>query len=74
MNIQEAKLVLYADDTNILVIGKDEEALQTKLSSVMNQLGVWFLKNSLIINTAKTVAMLFHLCQSKPPYKLCILL
>jgi hypothetical protein len=37
-------LVLYADDTNILVIGKDEEDLQAKLSSVMKQLEVWFLK------------------------------
>ena len=30
LNIQEAKLVLYADDMNVLVIGKDEEALQAK--------------------------------------------
>ena len=68
LNIQEAKLVLYADDTNILVIGTDE-ALQAKLSSVIKQLEVWFLKNDLIVNTTKTVAMSFHLCQSKPPYK-----
>ena len=68
LNIQEAKLVLYADDTNILVTGKDEEAQQAKLSSVMKQLEVWFLKNNLIINTTKTVTMSFHLCQSKPPY------
>ena len=39
LNIQEAKLVLYADDTNILVIGTDE-ALQAKLSSVIKQLEV----------------------------------
>ena len=42
LNIQEAKLVLYADDMNThkLVIGKDEEALQGKLSSIMEQLEV----------------------------------
>jgi hypothetical protein len=74
LNIQEAKLLLYADDTNILVIGKDEEALQAKLSSVVKQLEVWFLKNNLIVNTTKTIAMLFHLCQSKPSYKRRILL
>jgi hypothetical protein len=68
LNIQEAKLVLYADDTNILVTGKDEEAQQAKLASVMKQLEVWFLKNNLIVNTTKTVATSFHLCQSKPPY------
>jgi hypothetical protein len=65
VNIREAKLVLYAVDTNILVIGKDEEALQAKLSSIMKQLEVWFLKNHFIINITKTVAMPFHLCQSK---------
>ena len=33
-NIKEAKLVLYADGTNILVVGKDEEDLKAKVSSV----------------------------------------
>jgi hypothetical protein len=74
MNIQEAKLLLYADDTNILVTGNDEGALQAKLSSVMKQFEAWFLNNDLIINTTKTVAMSLHLCQSKPPYKPSILL
>ena len=40
LNIHEAKLVLYADDTNILVVDKDKEALQARLSSVMKQLEV----------------------------------
>jgi len=35
LNIQAAKLILYADDTNVLVVDKNEEALQTKLSLVM---------------------------------------
>jgi sarcosine oxidase/L-pipecolate oxidase len=73
LNIHEAKLVLYADDTNILVTGNDE-ALQAKLSSVMKQLEVWFLNNDHIVNTTKTVTTSFHLCQSKPPYKPSILL
>jgi hypothetical protein len=30
--------------------------------------------NDLTVNTTKTVAMSFHLCQSKPPYKQNILL
>jgi len=64
LNIQGAKLILYADDTNVLVVDKNE-ALQTKLSLVMKQLEIWFLKNDLIINTTKTVAMSFHLCHSK---------
>jgi retron-type reverse transcriptase len=28
LNIQGVKLVLFADDTNILVVGKNEDALQ----------------------------------------------
>ena len=61
-NIQEAKLVLYTGDTNILVVDKNE-ALQTVLSSVMKQLEVWFFNNDLIVNTTKTPGMSFHLCQ-----------
>jgi 16S rRNA G966 N2-methylase RsmD len=74
MNIQDTTLVVYADDTNILVTDNDKENLKAKLSSVMIQLEARFLNNDLIVNTAKTVAMSFHLCQSKPPYKQQILL
>jgi len=38
LSIQGAKLILYADDTNVLVVNRNEEALQTKLSLVMKQL------------------------------------
>ena len=61
-NIQEAKLLLYADDTNILIVDKNE-ALQARLSSVMKQLEIWFFNNDLIINTTKIAAMSLHLCQ-----------
>jgi hypothetical protein len=74
MNIQDAKPVIYADDANILVTDNDKENLQAKLSSVMKQLEAWFFNNNLIVNTTKTVAKSFHLCQSKPPYKPNILL
>jgi hypothetical protein len=74
LNIQAAKLILYIDDTNVLVTDRNEEALQMKLTLVMKQLEIWFPKNDLIINTTKTAAMSFHLCCSKPPFKLCILL
>jgi len=67
-------LILYADDTNVLVVNRNEEALQTKLSLVIKQLENWFLKNDLFINITKTAAMSFHLCRSKPPFKPLILL
>jgi len=47
LNIQGAKLILYADDMNVLVVDRNEEALQTKLYLVMKQLENWFLKNYL---------------------------
>jgi len=59
---------------NVLVIDRNEEALQTKLSLVMKQLEIWFLINDLILSTTKTVAMSFHLSHSSPPFKPCILL
>ena len=62
LNIQGTKLILYADDMNVLVIDRNEEGMQTKLSSVMKQLENWFLKNDLFINITKTAAMSFHLC------------
>jgi hypothetical protein len=74
LNIQRAKLILYADDTSVFVIDRNEEALQIKLSSVMKRLENWFLKNGLFINTTKTAAMSFHLCLSKSPFKPCILI
>jgi hypothetical protein len=64
-HIKEAKLVLYADDTNILVTGKNEEELQTSLSVTTKQLERWLCENDLIVNTTKTVAISFHSSQSK---------
>ena len=58
--------MLYADDMNILVTGKNEEELYTRLSVVTKQLDGWLYKNGLVVNTIKTVAMSFHYSQSAP--------
>ena len=68
--IKEAKLVLYADDTNILVSGKNEEELQTRLSVITKQLERWLLENDLVVNNTKTVAMSFHSSHSQASLKL----
>ena len=47
-NIQWAKLILYADDTNILITDRSQDTLQTKLSLVMKQLEIWFLNKTLL--------------------------
>ena len=46
---QRVNFVLQADDSNILVADKAEEALQHKISFAMQQLESWFWKNDLIV-------------------------
>jgi hypothetical protein len=62
-----AKVLLFADDTNLLTAGKDECFLQQKLTKVMHDVETWFEKNNLIINTQKTIAMSFHSKQMRLP-------
>jgi hypothetical protein len=69
LNIQGEKLVLYADDTNVLVMDRNEEVLKTKLIPVMEQLERWFHKNDFVVNTTKTVAMSFYFSHSKLSFK-----
>jgi hypothetical protein len=59
--LSDAEVVLFADDTNILVTDKDINTLQGKINRVMIQLESWFLRNNLVINTDKTKATLFQL-------------
>jgi hypothetical protein len=40
-NVQAAKMVLFADDTNLLITGKDESDIQYKIINVMKQLEIW---------------------------------
>ncbi|PNF29254.1 hypothetical protein B7P43_G10478, partial [Cryptotermes secundus] len=63
-HIFDGEVVLFADDTNILVTDKNINILQDKIGEVMIQLESWFSKNNLIINTEKTKAMLFQLNKS----------
>ena len=64
-----AKLVLYADDTNLLITGKDEPDLQYKIMNVMKELEIWYQKNNLVINTKKTFVMSFHSKQQRDPLR-----
>ena len=59
--MQNTKLVLFADDINMLITDKNIDAVQARLNRVIKQFETWFSYNSLIINTDKTKAMLFHL-------------
>ena len=43
--------MLYAHDMNILVTGKNEEELHSKILVVTKQLDGWLCKNDLVVNT-----------------------
>jgi retron-type reverse transcriptase len=60
INIHEDKLVMYADDINMLISDSDPRVLQIKISEVVAELETWFNRNDLIINAVKTGVMLFH--------------
>jgi hypothetical protein len=68
-NVQVAKLVLFADDTNLLITRKYKFYLQHKIINVMRELEIWFQKNNLIINIEKTFAMSFHSKQMRVPLR-----
>jgi hypothetical protein len=65
-NVHRAKVVLYADDTNLLIMGKDKAC---KLTKTIEELETWFQSNNFIINTKKTSAMSFHLKQWREPLR-----
>jgi hypothetical protein len=50
LNIMGSKIVLFADDTNILVSHKNINNLQYKLNNVMTELQTWFTLNNLVVN------------------------
>jgi hypothetical protein len=58
--LQEAKVVLFADDTNILLTDSKPLSLNEKIQNVKEQLDNWFHENQLIINTEKTNALFFQ--------------
>ena len=68
-HFQGINFVLYADDTNILVVDKEEAVLQHKITLVMRQLEIWLSKNDLIVNIDKTCAISFHPYQKYHPIK-----
>jgi hypothetical protein len=49
--MRNGKVVLFADNTNILVIEKNRNALQDKIDKVMMQLETWFSMNTMVINS-----------------------
>jgi len=44
LHVEEAELVLFVDDTNLLIIERGEDVLQHMVQEVMKKLEYWFQK------------------------------
>jgi hypothetical protein len=71
LNITGTKILLFADDTNILVTDGNINNLQDKSNNVMTELQTWFTLNNLVVNTEKTLAISFHTTQNKTSFTTC---
>jgi sarcosine oxidase/L-pipecolate oxidase len=68
-NIHGPKLVMFANDINVLITDSDVGVLQSKIDRVITELESRFNRNNLVINVGKTVVMSFHNRQLKFPVK-----
>ena len=58
-HIDQGTMVLYADDTNILIKGSNASELQDNINAASNKLEKWFYHNNLILNANKTNCLFF---------------
>jgi hypothetical protein len=61
-----SKIVLFVDDTNILVSGKNVTHLQYKINNALTELRMFKL-NNLVVYAEKTMAVSFRTSQNKSP-------
>jgi hypothetical protein len=65
LNVMGLNIVLFEDDTNILVSVENLNTLQYKLNNVMKELQTWFTLNNLVVNLEYTLAISFDTMQVK---------
>ncbi|KAI5643573.1 reverse transcriptase (RNA-dependent DNA polymerase) domain-containing protein [Phthorimaea operculella] len=57
--ITEGLVVLFADDTTVILCARTNEELNTKITCTYNKLQEWFSSNGLILNASKSNLILF---------------
>jgi hypothetical protein len=57
--IQNAVVVLFADDTSVPITENNTLLLTGKIQNLRKQLGNWFYENCFIINTERSKVILF---------------
>ena len=67
MNNQNCKLMLFADDANMFMSGKDLHNVKTKTEEVFTDLDKWFISNKLTLSLEKTNFSIFHTNHKKIP-------
>ena len=67
INDQTIKTVLFADDTNVYMAGKDILDLKQKAKNTLNELQKWFNANKLTLNLDKTHYCIYHPARKKIP-------
>ena len=55
--------ILFADDTTVLLEGKEYEGLIMALNNELHKVSTWLDANKLSINSKKTHFMVFHRCR-----------
>ena len=58
-NFQDCKISAYADDTQLLVVGKTVQEVKNKVEETLSRAQTWFSENSLKINPTKSEVMIF---------------
>ena len=64
---QNYSTVLYADDTCVVINGKDMLSIISILNHELHMLSTWLKANKLSLNTDKTYYMIFHRARIKLP-------
>ena len=58
-SVTYSNVILYADDTTLILAGRNLKFLLSKLQSDLNRISVWLKSNHLSLNVKKTKAVLF---------------
>jgi hypothetical protein len=56
---QKARPVIFADDTNVLLMAKNDEELKSKINCTLDYMTGWYSANGLTLNMEKTNIMKF---------------
>lgn len=59
ISVNYGKVIMFADDTNIIVTGKNKTDLLNKVNTTLKEIENWFIKNKLVLNVTKSMIVQF---------------